>query len=86
MLVLAFITLVSYNVYSSQQEVTVLDLALSNAKALDTGEKSSNGPADEVKCAGGLHKKNVHVNQAILHVLKQSVIKVSILCFYVTKA
>ena len=41
----------------SQQEVTVLDLALSNAKALDTGEKSSNGPADEVKCAGGLHKK-----------------------------
>ena len=57
MLVLAFITLVSYNVYSSQQEVTVLDLALSNAKALDTGEKSSNGPADEVKCAGGLHKK-----------------------------
>ena len=57
MLVLAFITLVSYNVYSSQQEVTVSDLALSNAKALDTGEKSSNGPADEVKCAGGLHKK-----------------------------
>lgn len=33
-------------------------LPLSNAKALDTGEKSSNGPADEVKCAGGLHKKN----------------------------
>ena len=58
MLVLAFITLVSYNVYSSQQEVTVSDLALSNAEALATGEESSNySPADEVKCAGGLHKK-----------------------------
>ena len=58
MLVLAFITLVSYNVYSSQQEVTVSDLALSNAEALDTGEESSNyGPADQVKCVGGLHKK-----------------------------
>ena len=46
MLVLAFITLVSYNVYSSQQEVTVSDLALSNAEALATGEESSNyGPA-----------------------------------------
>lgn len=60
MLVLAFITLVSYNVYSSQQEVTVSDLALSNAEALDTGEESSNyGPADQVKCAGGLHKKSI---------------------------
>lgn len=59
MLVLAFIILVSYNVYSSQQEVTVSDLALSNAEALATGEESSNyGPADQVKCAGGLHKKN----------------------------
>lgn len=58
MLVLAFITLVSYNVYSSQQEVTVSDLALSNAEALATGEESSNyGPGDQVKCAGGLHKK-----------------------------
>lgn len=58
MLVLAFITLVSYNVYSSQQEVTVSDLALSNAEALATVEESSNyGPADQVKCAGGLHKK-----------------------------
>ena len=58
MLVLAFITLVSYNVYSSQQEVTVSDLALSNAEALATGEESSNyGPADQVICAGGLHKK-----------------------------
>lgn len=48
MLVLAFITLVSYNVYSSQQEVTVSDLALSNAEALATGEESSNyGPADQ---------------------------------------
>ena len=47
MFVLAFITLVSYNVYSSQQEVTVSDLALSNAEALATGEESSNyGPAD----------------------------------------
>lgn len=87
MLVLAFITLVSYNVYSSQQEVTVSDLALSNAEALATGEESSNyGPADQVKCAGGYTKKFVYVNQAILHVLKQSVIKVSILCFYATKA
>ena len=41
-----------------QQEVTVSDLALSNAEALATGEESSNyGPADQVKCAGGLHKK-----------------------------
>ena len=39
MLVLAFITLVSYNVYSSQQEVTVSDLALSNAEAGRTAGK-----------------------------------------------
>ena len=58
MLVLAFITLVSYNVYSSPLWGTVADLALSNAEALATGEESSNyGPADQVKCAGGLHKK-----------------------------
>lgn len=58
MLALAFITLVSYNVYSSQQKAVISDLALSNVEALDNGEESSNyGPAKQVKCAGGLHKK-----------------------------
>lgn len=38
MLALAFITLVSYNVYSSQQKTTISDLALSNVEALANGE------------------------------------------------
>lgn len=58
-LALSLILLMGYNVYASQQEVEISDLALANVEALASGESSGKnyGPADEVKCAGGLHKK-----------------------------
>lgn len=57
-LTLAFVLLAGYNVYSSTQEEKMPDLIIANIEALASGEVGENyGPADEVKCAGGLHKK-----------------------------
>lgn len=58
MLVLALVVLTGYNVYASQQEVEASDLVMANVEALASGESVKNyGPADEVKCVGGRHKK-----------------------------
>lgn len=59
MLALALILVAGYNVYTSQQEVETSDLVVANIEALaGDGESGKNyGPGDEVKCAGGLHKK-----------------------------
>lgn len=38
MLVVAFIALASYNMYSSQQKVDMSDLAVANVEALASGE------------------------------------------------
>lgn len=58
MLTISLVVVAIYNVYITQQKVEKSDLVLANIEALAGYESGKNyGPADEVRCAGGQHKK-----------------------------
>ena len=59
LIVSAITTLVGYNVYASKKDIKKYDMTMANIEALASDESSAKnyGPADEVKCVGGLHKK-----------------------------
>lgn len=57
-LVSAFIIVAGYNVYASNEKVEKSEIVMANVEALAGDESNINyGPADVVKCAGGLHRK-----------------------------
>lgn len=48
-----------YNVYASQVKTEKSDIVMANIEALASNESGAKnyGPADEVRCVGGRHKK-----------------------------